>query len=58
MNYVIHLTPKSKKFPPHVWKEGGEFFTKEGAEFHADQIRNMKDLYKEVKVVPNPVKYN
>jgi len=50
--FVIHLTPQSTGFKPHIWKEGGEFFTKKGAEFHAKQIRKMKDLYKKVVVIP------
>ena len=58
MNYVIKVTPKDKKYKPHIWKEGGEFFSEEGAEFHAKQMRNMKNFYKEVKVVLNPVRYN
>ena len=50
--YQIKLVPRSKHFKPHIWKEGGDFFTKEGAEFQARQIRKMKDLYKEVIVLP------
>lgn len=55
---VIHLTPKNNSFKPHVWKEGGSFHTKDGAEFHAKQIRKMKDMYEEVVVIPKPVKPN
>lgn len=48
--FVIKLTPTWTN-KAHVWKEGGEFQTKKGAEFHAKQIRKMKDRYKKVEVV-------
>ncbi len=52
MNFVIELTPASKSFKKHVWAEGGSFFLKKDAEFHAKQIRKMKDLYTKVEVIP------
>lgn len=55
MNFVIELTPKSTGFKPHVWEEGGAFFLKKDAEFHANQIRKMKDLYAKVEVITNPL---
>lgn len=58
--FIIHVTPANKNFKPHIWQEGGEFFTKNGAEFQAKQMRKMKDLYDKnkkfydkVKVIPN-----
>lgn len=49
--FVIQLTPKSKSFKAHIWKEGGIFGTRKSAEFQAKQIRKMKDLYEEVAVI-------
>lgn len=49
--YQIYLTPKNTNFKPHVWKEGGEFKTRDSAEFHASQIRITKE-YSEVTVMP------
>ena len=56
--YVIELTPKSKDYPKHIWKEGGEFNCHMGAEFHASQIRKIKGLYKKVEVIINPLRLN
>jgi hypothetical protein len=63
--YVIQVTPSNKNFPVHIWKEGGEFFTKFGADRQAKQMRKMKDLndkrkkfYDKVEVIPNPVILN
>jgi hypothetical protein len=63
--YVIQVTPSNKNFPKHIWKEGGEFFTKLGAERHAKQMRRMKafnnkrrKFYDKVEVVPNPLILN
>ena len=53
---VIYLTPKAKYFNPHIWDEGGLFNNKDSAEFQAKQIRKMRDKYKQVTVIPNPVK--
>ncbi len=53
---VIYLTPKSKHFQPHIWKEGGLFNNKDSAEFHAKQIRKMRDRSENVTVIPNSVK--
>lgn len=46
--YYIKVTPANKNFQPHLWKEGGLnglFPKKETAEFYANQMKNMKDLY-------------
>lgn len=53
--FVVFVTPKSKSFKPHKWKEGGEFSSPEVAEFHAKQIRKMKQQYAAAEVVPNSV---
>jgi len=54
--FVIFLTPTAKSFKPHKWNEGGEFYTPEGAEYHAKQIRKgMKKEYSTVEVIPNSV---
>ncbi len=53
--FVVFVTPKAKSFQPHKWKEGGEFSNPEVAEFHAKQIRKMKDLYQSVEIVPKAV---
>ena len=57
--YIIFVTPKNKLFKPHAWIEGGEFPTKEKAEFHAKQMRKMsglddgrKKLFDSVVVIP------
>lgn len=55
MNYVIEVIPKSRSFATHIWKEGGDFPTKESAEFQAKQMRKMKDLYSKVYVIPKPL---
>lgn len=53
--FIVFVTPKSKSFKPHKWKEGGEFSSPDVAEFHAKQIRKMKDRYSTVEIVPNSV---
>jgi hypothetical protein len=50
--YGIFVHPVAKGYKPHFWKEGGYFPTKEQAEFHAKQIRKMKDIYSKVEVLP------
>ena len=49
--YHIFVTPKGAGFKPHIWTEGGKFATKEKAEFQANQMRKMKDLYSKVEVI-------
>lgn len=45
IKYYIKITPSDKRWPSHVWKEGGLFDTPEVAEQHASRIRKMKDEY-------------
>ncbi len=47
--YNLELTPKNKRFNPHIWVEGGNM-TKKSAEFHAKQIRATRD-YSKVKII-------
>jgi hypothetical protein len=47
--YVIELTPKNSVHA-HIWKEGGIFGSKMGAEHQAKQIKSNRGMYKSVKV--------
>jgi hypothetical protein len=51
--FIIMLTPTAKDSHPHIWLEGGKFFSKKSAEFQAKQTRKMKELYSKVEVIPN-----
>lgn len=47
--YYIYVAPANKNFPPHVWKEGGIYTSKNLANQYAEQLRQNKQEHDERK---------